>query len=73
MSPFIIVDVDGIKNSYMLENTDGSKMNILFKEDGLFHKWSCKDANDGDILKRTDGSFIIFKDFCNVKNPCLVS
>lgn len=73
MSPFIIVDVDGIKNIYTLENTDGSRLNILFKEEGLFHKWSWKDANNGDILKRTDGSFIIFKDFCNVKNPCFVS
>lgn len=35
---------------YVVEDTDGNKINILFKNEKFHHLWTIDDAKDGDVL-----------------------
>lgn len=46
---------------YVVEDTDGNKINILFENEKFHHLWTIQDAEDGDVLSgETDGEVFIF-------------
>lgn len=40
---------------YLVEDTDGDKINILFENEKFHHLWTIADAKDGDVLSFNDG------------------
>ena len=45
---------------YVVEDTDGNKINILFENEKFHHLFTIADAKDGDVLVASDGSIFLF-------------
>lgn len=43
---------------YVVEDTDGNKINILFENEKFHHLFTIADAKDGDVLATSAGAFI---------------
>lgn len=54
---------------YVVEDTDGYKINILFENEKFHHLFTIADAKNGDILVAKDGRPFIFRDCSDTKHP----
>lgn len=51
---------------YVVEDTDGNKINILFENEKFHHLFTIADAKDGDILVDMHGNIGIFQEYEDV-------
>ena len=55
---------------YVVEDTDGNKINILFENEKFHHLFTIADAKNGDVLViEEDGKPFIFRDCPDTNNP----